>query len=70
MRDEDIDVSDIPGPKREFLAHAILWPGTTQQVMLRLDPDGDEILPRSESAEIRPRSLPFSENTWKRWARR
>jgi uncharacterized protein (DUF4415 family) len=39
MRDEDIDFSDIPEQGPEFFANAILWPGTKQQITLRLDPD-------------------------------
>lgn len=39
MRDEDIDFSDIPEQGPDFFANAILWPGTKQQITLRLDPD-------------------------------
>ena len=40
MRDEGIDFSDIPEQgRRAFFAHAILWPGTKQQLTLRFDPD-------------------------------
>lgn len=39
MRDEDIDFSDIPEQGPEFFANAILWPGTKEQITLRLDPD-------------------------------
>jgi len=39
MRDEDIDLSDSPELGPEFFANAILWPGTKEQITLRLDPD-------------------------------
>ena len=39
MRDEDIDLSDIPEQGPEFFANAILWPGSKRQITLRLDPD-------------------------------
>jgi len=39
MRDEDIDYSDIPKQGPDFFANAILWPGTKEQITLRLDPD-------------------------------
>ena len=39
MRDEDIDLSDIPEQGPEFFANAILWPGPKRQITLRLDPD-------------------------------
>ena len=39
MRDEDIDLSDIPEQGVDFFANAILWPGPKEQITLRLDPD-------------------------------
>jgi len=39
MGDEDIDFSDIPKLGPEFFANAIVWPGTKEQITLRLDPD-------------------------------
>jgi len=39
MRDEDIDYSDIPKLGPDFFKNAILWPGTKEQITLRLDPD-------------------------------
>jgi uncharacterized protein (DUF4415 family) len=39
LRDEDIDFSDIPKLGPEFFANAIVWPGTKEQITLRLDPD-------------------------------
>ena len=39
MRDDDIDLSDIPEQGPEFFANAILWPGPKRQITLRLDPD-------------------------------
>ncbi len=39
MRDEDIDLSDIPEQGPEFFANAILWPGPKKQITLRIDPD-------------------------------
>ena len=39
MRDEDIDTSDIPELGPEFFKTAMFWPGTKQQITLRLDPD-------------------------------
>jgi uncharacterized protein (DUF4415 family) len=39
MRDEDIDLSDIPEQGPDFFANAILWPGPKRQITLRLDPD-------------------------------
>lgn len=46
MRDEDIDVSDIPEQGSEFFANAILWPGPKQQITLRLDPDVLKFFPK------------------------
>ena len=39
LGDEDIDFSDIPKLGPEFFAIAIVWPGTKEQITLRLDPD-------------------------------
>jgi len=39
MRDEDIDFSDIAKLGPDFFANAIVWPGTKEQITLRLDPD-------------------------------
>ena len=39
MRDEDIDLSDIPEQGPEFFKNAIIWPGLKKQVTLRIDPD-------------------------------
>jgi uncharacterized protein (DUF4415 family) len=39
LGDEDIDFSDIPKLGPEFFANAIVWPGTKEQITLRLDPD-------------------------------
>jgi uncharacterized protein (DUF4415 family) len=39
LGDGDIDFSDIPKLGPEFFANAILWPGTKEQITLRLDPD-------------------------------
>ena len=39
MRDEDIDFSDIARLGHDFFANAIVWPGTKEQITLRLDPD-------------------------------
>jgi len=39
MGDEDIDFSDIPKLDPDFFANAIVWPGTKEQITLRLDPD-------------------------------
>lgn len=39
MTDEDIDYSDIPPLGPEFFKTAVFWPGTKQQITLRLDPD-------------------------------
>jgi uncharacterized protein (DUF4415 family) len=39
MRDEDIDFSDSPELGPEFFKNAFIWPGTKQQITLRIDPD-------------------------------
>jgi uncharacterized protein (DUF4415 family) len=39
LGDEDIDFSEIPKLGPEFFANAIVWPGTKEQITLRLDPD-------------------------------
>lgn len=39
LGDEDIDFSDIPKLGPEFFANPIVWPGTKEQITLRLDPD-------------------------------
>ena len=39
LGDEDIDFTDIPKLGPEFFASAIVWPGTKEQITLRLDPD-------------------------------
>ena len=39
MRDEDLDLSDIPELGPDFFANAIVWPGPKKQITLRLDPD-------------------------------
>lgn len=39
MKDQEIDYSDIPPLKKDFFKKAIFWPGTKQQITLRLDPD-------------------------------
>jgi len=39
LGDEEIDFSDIPKLGPEFFANAIVWPGTKEQITLRLDPD-------------------------------
>jgi uncharacterized protein (DUF4415 family) len=39
LGDKDIDFSDIPKLGPEFFANAIVWPGTKEQITLRLDPD-------------------------------
>jgi uncharacterized protein (DUF4415 family) len=38
-KDSEIDYSDIPALDKEFFKKAVLWPGTKQQITLRLDPD-------------------------------
>jgi len=39
MRDDDIDLSDVPEQGPEFFKNAIIWPGPKKQVTLRIDPD-------------------------------
>ena len=39
LRDEDIDLSEMPELGPDFFAHAILWPGPKKQITLRIDPD-------------------------------
>ena len=39
MKDQDVDVSDNPELGEQFFKEAIWWPGTKQQITLRLDPD-------------------------------
>ena len=39
MKEEVIDYSDIPKLGPEFFKEAIWWPGTKQQITIRLDPD-------------------------------
>lgn len=39
LRDSEIDYSDIPELDDSFFREAIHWPGTKQQITLRLDPD-------------------------------
>jgi uncharacterized protein (DUF4415 family) len=39
MRDKDIDYSDIPKQGPDFFANAIIWPGSKEQITLRIDPD-------------------------------
>lgn len=39
LRDEEIDLSEIPELGPDFFARAILWPGPKKQITLRLDPD-------------------------------
>lgn len=39
MKDSEIDYSDIPQLEKDFFKKAVLWPGTKQQITLRLDPD-------------------------------
>ena len=39
LQDEDIDFSDIAKLGPDFFANAIVWPGTKEQITLRLDPD-------------------------------
>jgi len=39
LGDKDIDFSDIPKLGPDFFANAIVWPGTKEQITLRLDPD-------------------------------
>jgi len=39
LRDEEIDLSEIPELGPDFFARAILWPGPKKQITLRIDPD-------------------------------
>ena len=39
MKDRQIDLSDIQALGKSFFKHAVLWPGTKQQITLRIDPD-------------------------------
>jgi uncharacterized protein (DUF4415 family) len=39
MKDNEIDLSDIPELGPDFFANAVLWPGRKRQITLRLDPD-------------------------------
>ena len=39
LPDSKIDYSDIPELDARFFRDAIRWPGTKQQITLRLDPD-------------------------------
>jgi len=39
MKDEDIDYSDIPKAGPDFFKNAMIWPGTKNQITLRIDPD-------------------------------
>jgi len=39
LRDSQIDFSDIPELDARFFRHAVRWPGTKEQITLRLDPD-------------------------------
>jgi uncharacterized protein (DUF4415 family) len=39
MKDEDIDYSDNPEWTDEMFRNAVVWPGTKQQITLRLDRD-------------------------------
>lgn len=39
MKDDEIDFSDIPKLGPDFFANAILWPGTKNQLTLRVDSD-------------------------------
>jgi uncharacterized protein (DUF4415 family) len=39
MRDEDIDLSDMPELGPDFFANAIIWPGPKKQITVRIDPD-------------------------------
>lgn len=39
MKDEEIDMSEIPELTDDFFKKAVLWPGKKKQVTLRIDPD-------------------------------
>jgi uncharacterized protein (DUF4415 family) len=39
LPDSKIDYSDVPELDASFFRNAIRWPGTKQQITLRLDPD-------------------------------
>lgn len=39
MKDNDINLSDIPQLDDDFFTEAKLWPGKKKQITLRLDPD-------------------------------
>lgn len=39
LKGEDIDYSDNPELGEDFFREAVIWPGTKQQITLRLDPD-------------------------------
>ncbi len=39
MKDEHIDLSDIPEADEAFFRTAVRWPGHKRQITLRLDPD-------------------------------
>jgi uncharacterized protein (DUF4415 family) len=39
MTNRQIDMSDIPALGKSFFKRAVLWPGTKQQITLRIDPD-------------------------------
>jgi uncharacterized protein (DUF4415 family) len=39
IKDEDIDYSDNPELDEDFFKEAVIWPGTKQQITVRLDPD-------------------------------
>lgn len=39
LKDEDIDYSEIPELDENFFKEAVIWPGSKQQITLRLDPD-------------------------------
>ena len=39
MKDEEIDLSDIPELDEEFFKNAALWPGLNKPILLRLDPE-------------------------------
>jgi len=39
MKDEDIDLSDIPELGEEFFKNAVLWPGLNKPITLCLDPE-------------------------------
>ncbi|HEY5162635.1 MAG TPA: BrnA antitoxin family protein [Terriglobales bacterium] len=39
LTDDEIDCSDIPPLDDRYFREAVVWPGSKQQITLRLDPD-------------------------------